>query len=170
MTVLYICPSSSIQIQLFTIYTMIVPPGVSYRSPCLYCCDPCLFVCLCLCLFKEIPSPVVLEVELPPDVGVSLVFSIVFVFVFSFPNKSSCPQNYSHLVFSRSSFLLMLAAALFDSSFFNSCKSTSGTETCKILQYIKINNICSKRMFLLRNIFKRHEISLFQQGLFCGKP
>jgi len=47
-------------------------------------------------------------------------------------------------------------------------KATSGTSTCKILQYIKINNICSKGMFLLRNIFKRHEISLFQQGLFCG--
>ena len=34
-----------------------------------------------------------------------------------------------YLVFSRSSFLLMFAAARFDSSLFNSFKSTSGTET-----------------------------------------
>ena len=144
---------------------MIVPPGVSYRSPCLYCCDPCLFACLCLCLFKEIPSPVVLEVELLPDVGVSLVFSIVFVFVFSFPNKSSCPQNYSHLVFSRSSFLLMLAAALFDSSFFNSCKSTSGTETCEILRIkieIKIKKQVLHKKYICKSTSGTETCEMFQ--------
>ena len=45
----------------------------------------------------------------------------------------------------------MLAAALFDSSFFNSCKSTSGTETCEILQ-IKIK-IKIKKHLLHKNIY-----------------
>ena len=41
-------------------------------------------------------------------------------------------SSWSYLVFSRSSFLLMFAAARFDSSRFTSFRSTSGTETCPL--------------------------------------